>query len=227
MTMTVQDASNRNTATDPPDLVLQFVGHPDEFDLERAAGWMRQSAGLRLLIVGGPWSLSAARNRHFEAAGLWITEDQFARRLAVELDAWEGARPPLPSTADRSEVFLAEAAATGSRLAMRVAVASPDDAFRAFCEDELRHHGATIETATASDEGLDALLLDADPAGPNATWNSLFAGDRTPTCPILLLSTIPWALPVPERPHKVRIASKFAGGAVWSQELSELLSRSA
>lgn len=227
MTVTVRESSDSGAATNPPDLLLQFVGHPDEFDLERAARWMRQSPGLRLLIVGGTWSLSAARNRHFEPAGLWITEDQFARRLAVELDAWEGLRPPLPPTADRSEVFLAEAATTGSQIALRVAVASPDESFRAFCEDELRHHGATIETGAAGDESLDALILDADPVGPTATWNAFSAGDRTPTCPILFLSTTPWALPVPELPQQMRIASKFAGGAVWSQELTALLSRSA
>jgi len=216
----VAEESTVDTAGESaPDLLLQFVRHPDEFDLGRIADWMRSSPGTRLLVVGNAWCLGTARNRHFEPAGLWVGEEHFRSRLALEFEVWSGGRPPLPPTADRSEVFAAEMAAPRALLSRRISVTSPDSAFRAFCAEELTRQGADVEIAPGRAAGADAIVLDADPS-----LEAAMPEDWKPSCPILLLSTTPWAIAPREPRERIRVTSKFSGGTVWSKELGELLS---
>ncbi|HVW02555.1 MAG TPA: hypothetical protein VHB77_19520 [Planctomycetaceae bacterium] len=149
------------TTDSPPDLVVVVLDWPDQWS-EADIGQLLQTFPLaRLVCSYGPWCDSDGRNRDLWPPGARVPRELTAARLARELHSLEtGSGAVLPLTGGRDEVFEYDCGECLAISGLRIAVQSPDRAYREMLESAVRKWGGSI---VAIDSNPAVILWDADP----------------------------------------------------------------
>jgi hypothetical protein len=149
------------TTDSPPDLVVVMQDWPDQWSEAEIGGLLRAFPLARLVCSYGPWCDSDGRNRDLWPPGARVPRELTAARLARELQSLEtGSSAVLPLTAGRDEVFEYDCGVCDPIAGVRIAIHSPDRAYREMLESAVQKWGSSI---VAGDANPAVILWDADP----------------------------------------------------------------
>ena len=145
----------------PPDLLVVMQDWPDQWS-ERDIGRLLRAFPLaRLMCSFGPWCDSDGRNRDLWPPGVRVPRELTAARITKELQYLNNhAGDVLPLTAGRDEVFEYDCSEIPLAPDIRIAIHSPDRAYREMLESASRAWGSTVVTLESEPA---VVLWDSDP----------------------------------------------------------------
>jgi hypothetical protein len=111
------------------DLCIVLQGWPDEIPVRTAHALIAACSAGRLICCQGAWCASTGRTRATWPPAVCVPIEQFASRLAFELNVLAGHRAPVPATASRDEAFAAHYAVSPDVDVVPVRIDSPDSAY--------------------------------------------------------------------------------------------------
>jgi hypothetical protein len=158
---TTVDAAVSMAADSPLDLVVVMQDWPDQWSEGDIGRLMRAFPLARLVCSYGPWCDSDGRNRDLWPSGSRVPRELTAARITRELQYLATqAGSILPLTAGRDEVFEYDCGETRVGPSVRIAIQSPDRAYREMLGRAVAGWECSV---VALDSNPAVVLWDADP----------------------------------------------------------------
>lgn len=158
---TTLDAALSMAVDLPPDLLVVVQDWPDQWSESDICRLMQAFPLTRLVCSYGPWCDSDGRNRDLWPSGSRVPRELTATRIARELQSLgRQAGNVLPLTAGRDEVFEYDCSEIRVGPGVRIAIHSPDRAYREMLESAVAQWGCS---GVALDSDPAVVLWDADP----------------------------------------------------------------